>query len=306
MDRDNIVALLKSQIPADCIRIDELMEKHTSFKIGGPADIFVSPNTVEQIIHVVNICKENNVPFYVIGNGSNLLVSDKGIRGVVIELFRNFASIEVDEKNKCITAQSGALLSRFANAALEVSLTGLEFAHGIPGALGGGVTMNAGAYGGEMKQVITKVTALDQEGNVLVLEKDALQMGYRTSIIQTKKYIVLDATAQLVQGDKTAIQERMKDLSFRRKDKQPLEYPSAGSTFKRPEGHFAGKLIMDCGLKGHQIGGAKVSDKHCGFIINADHATYEDVINLIEYVKLRVKEQFKVELEPEVRIIGER
>ncbi len=306
MDRDNIVALLKSQIPAECIRIDELMEKHTSFKIGGPADIFVSPNTVEQIIHVVNICKENNVPFYVIGNGSNLLVSDKGIRGVVIELFRNFASIEVDEKNKCITAQSGALLSRFANAALEVSLTGLEFAHGIPGTLGGGVTMNAGAYGGEMKQVITKVTALDQEGNVLVLEKDALQMGYRTSIIQTKKYIVLDATAQLVQGDKTAIQETMKDLSFRRKDKQPLEYPSAGSTFKRPEGHFAGKLIMDCGLKGHQIGGAKVSDKHCGFIINADHATYEDVINLIEYVKLRVKEQFKVELEPEVRIIGER
>ena len=306
MDRDNILALLKSQIPAECIRIDELMEKHTSFKIGGPADIFVSPNTVEQIIHVVNICKENNVPFYVIGNGSNLLVSDKGIRGVVIELFRNFASIEVDEKNKCITAQSGALLSRFANAALEVSLTGLEFAHGIPGTLGGGVTMNAGAYGGEMKQVITKVTALDQEGNVLVLEKDALQMGYRTSIIQTKKYIVLDATAQLVQGDKAAIQETMKDLSFRRKDKQPLEYPSAGSTFKRPEGHFAGKLIMDCGLKGHQIGGAKVSDKHCGFIINADHATYEDVINLIEYVKLRVKEQFKVELEPEVRIIGER
>lgn len=306
MDRDNIVALLKSQIPAECIRIDELMEKHTSFKIGGPADIFVSPNTVEQIIHVVNICKENNVPFYVIGNGSNLLVSDKGIRGVVIELFRNFASIEVDEKNKCITAQSGALLSRFANAALEVSLTGLEFAHGIPGTLGGGVTMNAGAYGGEMKQVITKVTALDQEGNVLVLEKDALQMGYRTSIIQTKKYIVLDATAQLAQGDKNAIQETMKDLSFRRKDKQPLEYPSAGSTFKRPEGHFAGKLIMDCGLKGHEIGGAKVSDKHCGFIINADHATYEDVINLIEYVKLRVKEQFKVELEPEVRIIGER
>lgn len=306
MDRDNIVALLKSQIPAEYVRIDELMEKHTSFKIGGPADIFVSPNTVEQIIHVVKLCKENNVPFYVIGNGSNLLVSDKGIRGVVIELFRNFASIEVDEKNNCITAQSGALLSRVANAALEVSLTGLEFSHGIPGTLGGGVTMNAGAYGGEMKQVITKVTALDQEGNVLVLEKDALQMGYRTSIIQTKKYIVLDATAQLVQGDKTAIQETMKDLSFRRKDKQPLEYPSAGSTFKRPEGHFAGKLIMDCGLKGHQIGGAKVSDKHCGFIINADHATYEDVINLIEYVKLRVKEQFKVELEPEVRIIGER
>lgn len=306
MDQEKIVALFKSQIPAEFIQIDELMENHTSFKIGGPADIFVSPSTVEQIKYVVNICKENTIPFYVIGNGSNLLVSTKGIRGVVIELYKNFSNITMDTENNRITAQSGALLSRVANKALEASLTGFEFAHGIPGALGGAVTMNAGAYGGEMKQVITNVTVLDKAGNIFTLDNNELELGYRTSIIQTNGYIVLDATIELTPGNKEAIQETMKELAFRRRDKQPLEYPSAGSTFKRPEGHFAGKLIMDSGLKGYQIGGAKVSDKHCGFVVNVDHATYEDVISLIEYVRLRVKEQFGVELEPEVRIVGER
>ncbi|MEG1829508.1 MAG: UDP-N-acetylmuramate dehydrogenase, partial [Cellulosilyticaceae bacterium] len=263
METTKIMALLSAMIPKANIKENEPMKSHTSFKIGGVADVFVSPTTKLQLVDAIRICKENQVPYYIIGNGSNLLVSDKGFRGVIIEVSKNLS--EMRREGNMIIAEAGALLARIAKTAESADLTGFEFAHGIPGTLGGAVTMNAGAYDGEMKNVILQAEIIDQQGQIQTFTKDQLELGYRTSIIQKKGYIVLEAVIALQPGNKEEITAKMKDLAGRRKDKQPLEYPSAGSTFKRPVGHFAGKLIMDSDLSGYEVGGAQVSEKHCGF-----------------------------------------
>ena len=281
----------------------EPMSRHTTFRIGGPADLFLVPECVQEIEKIISVCKEEKVPYFILGNGSNLLVSDKGYSGVVIQLYRGFGQI-TGEGNE-IHAQAGALLSGIAAAAREASLTGFEFAGGIPGTLGGAVVMNAGAYGGEMKDVLKEVTVLTGKGEILTLQADELRMGYRTSVIKEAGYIVLEAVISLEKGDQEAIRSRMQELAGMRSSKQPLSYPSAGSTFKRPEGYFAGKLIMDSGLQGYQVGGAQVSEKHCGFVINTGNATAEDVKNLMSDVQRIVMEKFGVKLEPEVKFLGE-
>ena len=285
------------------IKKDEPMKKHVTFRVGGNADYFVTVKNADETAAVINLCKEEKVPYFIMGNGSNLLVGDKGIRGVVIQIARDMNEIEVD--GETITAMAGALLSKIAGAALNAGLTGLEFASGIPGTLGGAVVMNAGAYGGEMKDVLDMVRVLTPEGEILELGKDALKLGYRTSVVAEKNYIVLDARIVLKKGDKEKIREYMENLKGRRTSKQPLEYPSAGSTFKRPEGYFAGKLIDDAGLRGFALGGAQVSEKHCGFVINKDNATALEIIKLIEEVQKRVKENSGVALETEVKKVGE-
>jgi UDP-N-acetylmuramate dehydrogenase len=284
------------------VKIDELMKNHTSFKVGGPADLLVYPSNYEMIKDLINICKENKVDYFILGNGSNLIIRDGGIRGVVIKL-GHINKIVVDEN--LISAQCGAKLYSVADQALKNSLSGLEFASGIPGSIGGATAMNAGAYDGEMAKVIESSLVIDNEGNIIELNKEELEFGYRNSAILKYNYIVLETRMRLSHGDKTLIKERMDDLAERRKSKQPLEYASAGSTFKRPEGYFAGKLIQDSGLKGTSVGDAQVSEKHSGFIINRGNSTANDILNLIEVVKAKVYEKFKVELHTEVRIIGE-
>ena len=281
---------------------DEYMKDHTTFRIGGTADIFVTVKDPKEAAEVVRLLLARSVPFNVIGNGSNLLVSDKGYRGCIICMGADGITVSGTK----ITAGAGALLSKVARAAYDNSLTGLEFASGIPGSLGGAVVMNAGAYGGEMKDVIRKVTMLDTVTNETVT-KDAADMkfGYRTSVVKEHPYIVLEAEMELSAGDKAAIRERTDELAAARRSKQPLEYPSAGSTFKRPEGYFAGKLIEDAGLKGFAVGDAMVSDKHSGFVINRGNASAEDVIDLIKTVRSTVFEKFGVMLEPEVVMLGE-
>lgn len=287
----------------ESVLIDEPMKKHTTFRIGGPADYYVLPKTIEEVQQVMEACKEAEIPYYVLGNGSNLLVSDKGYRGVIIQLYRNLNQIEVEGTK--IRAQVGALLSQIAGEALRHCLTGFEFAAGIPGTLGGAVVMNAGAYGGEMKDVLQEVTALSKDGEITVLSREELDLGYRTSVIGREGYIALEAVIALKEGKEETIRATMEDLKERRTTKQPLEYPSAGSTFKRPEGYFAGKLIQDTGLRGFSVGGAQVSEKHCGFVINKDNATAQDVIELMKEVSDRVEAKFGVPLEPEVKKLGD-
>lgn len=288
---------------SDNVKLQEPMSKHTTFRIGGPADFYLCPHSTKEVQQAVQICKEENLPYFILGNGSNLLVSDKGYRGVIIQLWKNFSDISV--KGCCITAKAGALLSKVAAEALEAGLTGMEFASGIPGTIGGAVFMNAGAYGGEMKDIIKEVKVLDDQGEVRVLSNEEMKLGYRTSIVKEKGYTVLSAVLELKKGEPSVIRETMEDLKNRRTSKQPLDMPSAGSTFKRPEGYFAGKLIMDSGLRGFSVGGAQVSEKHCGFVVNKGGATAEDVTALIREVQRRVKEKFGVELETEVRFLGE-
>lgn len=287
----------------ESVLLDEPMKKHTTFRIGGPSDYFVLPKNIEEVKGVIALCKEKEVPFYILGNGSNLLVSDDGFRGVIIQLYKNMSHIEVE--GNAIRAQVGALLSKIAAEALQNGLTGFEFASGIPGTLGGAVVMNAGAYGGEMKDVLAEVTALTQDGEVKVLKKEELDLGYRTSVVGKKGYIALEAVVELQKGNPDEIKATMDDLKERRTTKQPLEYPSAGSTFKRPEGYFAGKLIQDTGLRGFSVGGAQISEKHCGFVINKDHATAKDVAELMREVSDRVEAKFGVPLEPEVKKLGD-
>ncbi|MBQ9096774.1 MAG: UDP-N-acetylmuramate dehydrogenase [Clostridia bacterium] len=282
------------------VKLNEPMAKHTTFKIGGAADIFVTPETKEDLIGIIEFCKEENIPVTVVGNGSNLLVSDDGIDGVVICTEKiNYVNLEKD----IITSGAGAFLAVVANTAAKAELAGLEFAAGIPGTVGGGAFMNAGAYGGELKDVIETVTALDKDGNVKVFDNADCRFGYRTSIFG-EGYVILEINFRLKKGNKEKILDTMKDLSQKRRDKQPLEYPSAGSTFKRPEGHFAGKLVEDAGLKGYSIGGAQVSEKHSGFVINKGAATAKDVLDLVGYIKIQVKEKFDVELQEEIKFIG--
>ncbi|MFR7440606.1 MAG: UDP-N-acetylmuramate dehydrogenase [Lachnospiraceae bacterium] len=287
----------------DQIKPEEPMKNHVTFRVGGPADFFVTPKNYEELSWVLKCCAKYEMPCYIMGNGSNLLVSDQGYRGVVIQLFRQLNDIQCE--GNVIRAQAGALLSTVANRALEEKLTGFEFAAGIPGTLGGACVMNAGAYGGEMKDVLKSVAVLTREGERITLQKNELELGYRTSIIAKKNYIVLEAEIELEVGDAEEIKAVMDDLKERRTTKQPLEYPSAGSTFKRPEGYFAGKLIQESGLQGFQVGGAQVSEKHCGFVINKDQATAADIAELIRQVQDRVEEKFGVRLETEVKRLGE-
>lgn len=282
---------------------EEPMSRHTTFRIGGNASYFVTASDTEVIRETIRLCRQEKVPYYIVGNGSNLLVGDRGFDGVIIQIYTEINQIHIEDTR--ITAQAGALLSAIANRALERGLTGFEFAAGIPGTLGGAVVMNAGAYGGEMKDVLQEVTVLTPDGERLVLKNAQLELGYRTSVIAKKGYIVLEAVIQLREGDKASIKAQMEELRGKRISKQPLEYPSAGSTFKRPKGHFAGQLIDEAGLRGFQVGGAQVSEKHCGFVINKDHATAADVTELMRQVSERVYEQFGVCLEPEVKRVGE-
>ena len=283
--------------------LDEPMKLHTTFRVGGPADYFVCPKCNSEVEKLVSLCQEVGMPYYILGNGSNLLVGDKGYRGVVIQIYKEMNDIQVQGEH--IYMEAGALLSRIGSIALEAELTGFEFAAGIPGTMGGAVVMNAGAYGGEMKDVLESVTVLTPNGEILVLKNEELELGYRTSIIAKKDYVVLSAIIKLNYGNKESIREKMNELKIQRTTKQPLEYPSAGSTFKRPTGYFAGKLIQDAGLRGFQVGGAQVSEKHCGFVINKDNATAADIVELMNQVSAIVKEKFGVELEPEVKRLGE-
>ena len=293
---------LAAIVSDDAILKNESMSKHTTFRIGGNADMFVSPK-IEQVSEIITLAKEYAVPVTIIGNGSNLLVGDKGIRGLVISFGKDAEKIVLEGNRMIIGA--GTLLSKVAAEAARNALTGFEFAAGIPGTLGGAIVMNAGAYGGEMKDVVVSAKVLTEKGEVLELSKDELDLSYRHSCIPEKGYIVLEVTIELTAGDETQIREMMDDFKNRRIEKQPLEYPSAGSTFKRPEGYFAGKLIQDAELRGYTVGGAQVSEKHCGFVVNKGNATAEDVCNLINDVKRIVYEKFQVEMEPEVKMIGE-
>ena len=300
---ENIYKRLREFIPSERILLNEPMKKHTSFKIGGPADIMVLPASEEEIVHALKVCKDTSVPFFIMGNGSNLLVRDKGIRGVVIKISENYSKIKIDGTS--INAQSGVLLSTLSRAAVRNSLKGLEFASGIPGTLGGAVTMNAGAYGGEMKDVVVSVRCIDSNGNIHILQKEDMNFGYRTSRIQAADLIVSEVNMELEYGDQQESLDLMADLARRRREKQPLAYPSAGSTFKRPVGYYAGKLIQDCGLKGLRIGDAQISELHAGFIINLGNATAQNVIDLIKKVQDIIYDKYGVEMIPEVRIVGE-
>lgn len=293
---------LKNILSEENLKIDEPMKKHTSFRVGGPADIMVTPTNYEQLRDIIKICNENDVPFFVLGNGTNLLVKDGGIRGVVIRL--NKLNKILVEKEKLI-AQAGSSLVGLSFKALKNGLSGLEFASGIPGSVGGAVAMNAGAYNGEVGDFVESALVISTEGKIQTLTKDDMKFGYRTSEILQNKYIVLEVTFNLKQGNSEEIKNRMDLLSQKRKQNQPLEYPSAGSTFKRPEGYFAAKLIDDCGLKGVHVGDAEVSCKHSGFIINKGDAYAKDILELIQNVKENVKEKYNVSLQTEVRIIGE-
>ncbi len=290
-------------VETDRVLKDEPMSRHTTFRVGGNADYFVSVKEEEEVPAVLALCKEEGVPFFVLGNGSNLLVGDGGYRGVILQICKEMNAITVEGDR--LRVQAGALLSKIGNVALEAGLTGFEFGAGIPGTLGGAVSMNAGAYGGEMKDVIECVTVLNQQGERMVLAKEELELGYRTSKVAKEGYVVLEAVLQLQQGEQEVIRAEMARLREQRVTKQPLEFPSAGSTFKRPTGYFAGKLIQDAGLAGLTVGGAQVSEKHCGFVINRGGATAADIMELVRQVQQKVKETFDVELELEVRRLGE-
>ena len=280
----------------------ELLSNHTTFRIGGAAKYFAVPKNEEEIMEAVDFAIVKDLPYYILGKGSNVLFADEGYPGVIIEIGAGMEKVE-RTGDTGIRAQAGVSLSALAAFAAREGLSGLEFAGGIPGTLGGAVTMNAGAYGGEMKDVIVSAKVMDEEGAVQELSCEELQLGYRTSIVQKKQFVVLEAEFLLKPETTEEIQNTMKELNAKRRKKQPLEYPSAGSTFKRPEGYFAGKLIEDAGLRGYRVGDAQVSEKHCGFVVNRGKATCAEVLQLIGDVQKTVKEQFGVQLEPEVRII---
>lgn len=294
---------LREILSGENIVRNEPLANHTTFKIGGPAEYFVTPKNQDQLKLVIKACKESNIPYYIIGKGSNLLVGDKGYKGVIIQIYKNFNWIEVN--NNVIKAGAGVMLSRLATEAAEHSLSGLEGESGIPGTLGGAVTMNAGAYGYEIKDHIISATVLNQEGDIFTLNNEELQLAYRTSIIQKNSYIVVEAAFELPSGKSEDILEDIAVFNKKRVEKQPLEYPSAGSTFKRPEGYYAGKLIMDSGLRGYRVGDIMVSEKHCGFVVNVGNGTASEVRQLIEDVQHIVYEKNQVRLEPEVRFLGE-
>lgn len=298
---DNIAELMSEIVGKENFKPNAPMSEYTTFKVGGPADYFVLPRNDQDIKAIIELCKKNNIKYFIMGNGSNVLVNDQGYRGAVIQLYENMRGYELSDTT--IRVQAGIKLYDLSEILWENSLTGFEFASGIPGTLGGAVSMNAGAYGGEMKDVVISAKVMDENGEIIELLKGELEFGYRTSAILKKNYILLEATLKLEKGEKEVIREKITELSNRRKDKQPLEFPSAGSTFKRPEGHFAGKLIMDSGLAGYRVGNAMVSEKHCGFVINVGGATSKDIQTVINDVSDKVFEKFGVRLEPEVRML---
>ncbi len=298
------IKLISEIVSPSSVFIDELMDKHTTFRIGGPADIFLIPSDKKQIEGILNLVRRLEIPYMIMGNGSNILVGDKGIRGVVIKIGNDFAKCVVE--GETIKAQSGVKLSRIAKIALDNELTGLEFAAGIPGTLGGALFMNAGAYDGEMKNVVKSVDYIDENGKSRTIAGDLCEFGYRTSIFsKNPEWVIIGATLSLKKGDKDAILSKMDDFAERRASKQPLNLPSAGSTFKRPEGAFAGKLIQDANLMGYRVGGASVSEKHAGFLVNDQGATAEEMVELIKNVQEIVKDKFGYELKTEVRFVGE-
>ena len=299
---ENIINLFKEK-NIEKVYINEPMKNHTTFKVGGPADILVVVSNEEEILDSIRICREHDIDYLIVGNGSNLLVRDEGIRGIVIKINEDYSNIIIDEDR--MYCESGALLTGASRKAMHNNLTGFEFANGIPGTLGGAVTMNAGAYGGEMKDVVSSVRAIDINNNIVEYTNEEMNFRYRSSKVQDDNLIVLGVWIQLKEGNPEEIKEKMRELAFKRTSKQPLEMPSAGSTFKRPEGYFAAKLIEDAGLKGMIHKGAQVSEKHSGFVINKDNATCRDILELIEIIKQTVKEKFDVELEREVKIVGE-
>ena len=293
---------LKQLLEEEDVVLGEEMKYHTTFRVGGPAHFFVTPKTEEQLQSVLKLCKETDTPWFILGRGSNLLVSDRGFDGVVIHMQKHWNHYHTEENR--IFAQAGAMMSAVSQEALRNGLTGFEFASGIPGTIGGGLRMNAGAYGGEMKQVVLSAKVMDSNGTVLELSKDELELGYRTSTIGRNGYIALSCVIGLQPGDPDCIRSTMEEMNAKRRQKQPLEYGSAGSTFKRPEGYFAGKLIQDAGLKGFSIGDAQVSEKHAGFVINRGNAKAADIMKLCKEVSRRVHEQFGDNLEMEVRRLG--
>ncbi len=301
--KSETIEKLKAIIPDTRVIANEPMAKHITFKVGGPARVFVELETKAEISKVVALLKQKKEDYFILGNGSNLLVSDKGYEGAVLHISKQFNKIRVEGSS--LICEAGASLASIARAALENSLTGFEFAAGIPGTLGGAIVMNAGAYGGEMKQVVDKVTLLDSKCGEVSKTCEEMHFGYRHSILKEEEYIVLEVKINLTPGNKEEIKAKMDELALARVTKQPLEYPSAGSTFKRPEGYFAGKLIDDAGLRGFSLGGAQVSEKHCGFVINKVDATAGDVYNLIMEVQKRVKADSGVSLETEVIKLGE-
>ena len=298
-----LVEFLAGVVPAENIRQQEPMAEHTTFRVGGPAEVFVTVDDREQLGKVIRYLNLTGWPYFLLGNGSNLLVGDKGYRGVVIRLGREFEHVKT-EGNR-LTCGAAVSLARAAKTAMESGLAGLEFASGIPGSVGGGVRMNAGAYGGELGELVESVVVMAKDGSLMELDNDTMEFSYRRSVLKDRPYAVLEVTMKLSEGDREEILARMNDLAAKRKQKQPLEYASAGSTFKRPEGYFAGKLIMDAGLRGARIGGARVSEKHCGFVINDGTATAADIAELIGEVSEKVKERFGVSLEPEVIFLGD-
>lgn len=302
MISEAVIQSLRKFVPEENICLQESMASHTTFRIGGLADCFVQLENTEQLIKVQKYLSQVGVPFFILGNGSNLLVSDAGFRGVILQIGPKMNRVTVE--GNVIVAQAGASMAQIARTAMEHELTGMEFASGIPGTIGGGVVMNAGAYGGELSQIVTQVNVVNNEGEIMELDNETMEFGYRTSTIRNNPFTVTEVILRLEKGDRRQIRERMEELAAKRREKQPLEYPSAGSTFKRPAEHYAGQLIMEAGLRGFQCGGAKVSDKHCGFVINTGNATAEDVRKLIREVQARVKDQFNVDLETEVLFLG--
>ncbi len=298
-----LVANLSRIISKEKILTDEPMSLHTTFRVGGPATCYVVPETEEEVVNVVKYLQKADIPHFLVGNGSNLLVSDKGYKGVILQVGPKMEQIVV--AGNVMTVSAGTTMAKAAKVAAEHSLTGLEFASGIPGTVGGGVVMNAGAYDGEMSFVVKTVKVIDSEGEILELDHETMEFGYRHTALSHRNFIVLSVEFELKSGNQQEIIDKMNDFGNRRREKQPLEYPSAGSTFKRPEGYFAGKLIEDAGLRGFSIGGACVSEKHCGFVINKDHATASDIMAVIKEVQRRVDETFHVELETEVIALGD-
>lgn len=294
---------LRGFVPEENIHLQESMAAHTTFRAGGPAECFIEIENAQQLLKIQKYLCQVEYPYTIIGNGSNLLVSDNGYQGIVLQIGKKMSGIRV--AGDVITAQAGASMAQAAAAAWQNGLTGLEFASGIPGTVGGGVVMNAGAYGGELSQVVTQVQVLDKNGEFLTLDNETMEFGYRRSTIRRRPFIVTEVVLSLRPGDPAEIRAKMDELAVKRREKQPLDFPSAGSTFKRPEGYYAGELIMNAGLRGFQVGGARVSDKHCGFIVNAGNASAADIMDVIWEVQRRVKDRFGVDLEPEVVFLGE-
>ena len=299
----SIFDYIEKIVPKENILFNEPMSRHTTFRVGGAAKCLIKINNKEQLKKLVPYLQITGQKYFILGNGSNLLVGDRGYSGIVVKLDDGNGSITVEGERMKVSA--GTLLGKAAMEAKENSLTGMEFASGIPGTIGGAIVMNAGAYGGEMKQIVESVEVMNREGEILVLDNDTMEFGYRTSVIKSRPFVILVTVLALKKGDKEEIGAKMEELAKQRREKQPLEYASAGSTFKRPEGYFAGKLIMDAGLRGFSIGGARVSEKHCGFVINSGNATAADIREVIEEVQQCVKAKFGVALEREVIYLGD-